>query len=147
MQRASQNDRVESKAEVSSTSSEILPGPHVSPQVKGEPISRSTPTSSKSSEHLLNLVELMDEIASLKAVDDGRGALEIVEARLNDLIELADGEVIRDTEWKPDRQRAVKVEPSIQDTPTLLSSRRSGLIVNGRIIRKQEVVLSQPETK
>lgn len=95
--------------------------------------------------HLLDLVDLLDEIEDIKqSGGDNAGGLGVVEARLADLIELSDGEIISDTEWRPDRQRAVAVEQGTTGVPQVLASRRSGLAVGGRIVRKQEVVLSRP---
>ncbi|HRQ87907.1 MAG TPA: hypothetical protein PLA50_03870 [Bacteroidia bacterium] len=97
--------------------------------------------------HLLNLVDLLDEIEGMrKSGGDQSGGLGVVESRLADLIELSDGEIIRDTEWQPDRQRAVEVVSASEGAPRVLSSRKSGLAVGGRIVRKQEVVLSKTES-
>ncbi len=107
------------------------------------------PTRQKShelDEHLLNLVDLLDEIEGMKrSGGDQSGGLGVVESRLSVLIELSDGEIIRDTEWQPDRQRAVEVVPASEGTPRILASRKSGLAVGDRIVRKQEVVLSKTE--
>jgi len=99
-------------------------------------------------QHLLNLVDLLDEIEILKKASDGNSKdLEIVQSRLSDLIELSDGEIIRDKEWQPKRQRVVEEVPGSSATPEILSSRQSGLAINGRIVRKQQIILSKPTSK
>ncbi|MCB1204419.1 MAG: hypothetical protein KDN18_09180 [Verrucomicrobiae bacterium] len=51
--------------------------------------------------------------------------------------------MIRDSTWNPERQRAVAVsgEVSADGTHVIGSSRASGLCVEGRVVRKQEVTL------
>lgn len=110
------------------------------------PIARVSST--ETDRHLLNLVDLLDEIALMKLAPSGTSkSLDIVESRLSDLIELSDGEIIRDTEWQPQRQRPVEVVQGASSKTTFVSSRRSGLAINGRIVRKQEVVISKQQTK
>jgi hypothetical protein len=94
--------------------------------------------------HLLNLVDLLDEVVLLKkASSTGEQSLEIVESRIQDLILLSDGEIIRDLVWNPDRQRAVEVIKGENPGITLLSSRSSGLIIKGRVVKKEEVVIEK----
>jgi len=105
-------------------------------------------SSTETDQHLLNLVDLLDEIALLKQGPGGVcQSLDIVESRLFDLIAMSDGEIIRDLGWQPERQRAVEVVPGQSRIPTFLSSRRSGLAVHDRIVRKQDVVISKSQTK
>ena len=72
--------------------------------------------------------------------------LALLQGRLEDNIALADGELIRETMWQPALQRAVKVEPAehCQTEVRVLRARATGLKQHGRLIRKQEVVISQP---
>jgi hypothetical protein len=99
-------------------------------------------------EMLLGMVDLLDEIDALQPEADAeqRKALAHVAGRLRDQIELAQGEVIQEQAWNPALQRAVKVEPAStgQREPRLLESFASGLKYKGRIVRKQEVKISQP---
>jgi hypothetical protein len=78
-----------------------------------------------------------------KASSTGEQSLEIVESRIQDLILLSDGEIIRDLVWNPDRQRAVEVIKGENPGITLLSSRSSGLIIKGRVVKKEEVVIEK----
>lgn len=108
---------------------------------------QSTPTAQVSLEldrYFLDIVDLLDEIGEMKKVDEkGSKMLEIIESRLITLIKLSDGDLIRDLDWQPDLQRAVEVMPGSHNPPKILSTRRSGLTVSGRVVRKQEVVLSK----
>ena len=102
------------------------------------------PLSPNEDRHLLNLVDLLDEVGLLKKASSmGEQTLEIVESRIQDLILLSDGEIIRDAVWNPDRQRAVEVIMGENPGITLLSSRSSGLIIKGRVVKKEEVVIEK----
>jgi len=112
------------------------------------PTPKRRDSSAETDQHLLNLVDLLDEIALMKQAPAGTSkSLDIVESRLSDLIALSDGEIIRDTDWQPQRQRPVEVVPGHSTEETFVSSRRSGLAINGRVVRKQEVVISKQQTK
>jgi hypothetical protein len=99
---------------------------------------------------MIGLVDLIDEIELIKTRSDGVNSetLSMVQSRLQDKIELAGGYLIRETVWNPSHQRAVKVEPGVSDQAETVfqQSISTGLMHNGRIIRKQEVVISQPKT-
>jgi len=97
---------------------------------------------------LLGMVEVIDEIELMKseAPPETIRSLALIQGRLEDKITLAEGELIRETQWQPALQRAVKVEPAEagQTEARVLRSRATGLKHRGRMIRKQEVVISQP---
>ena len=97
---------------------------------------------------ILAVVDTIDEIELMKSnstVEAARG-LALVQGRLEDNVELADGELIREKLWQPDLQRATKVEPTElgQTEIRVLRTRATGLKHQGRMIRKQEVVISRP---
>ncbi len=97
---------------------------------------------------MLGVVDAIDEIELMKsaATVEVTPNLALVQGRLEDHIALADGELIRETMWQPALQRAVKVEPAEhgQTEVRVLRSRATGLKHQGRLLRKQEVVISQP---
>lgn len=96
---------------------------------------------------MLGVVDAIDEIDLMKVATPAEStALCLIQERLRDLIELSGGELIRETSWQPEVQRAVKVEPaeSGQSEIRYLQSRSTGLKHADRIIRKQEVTVSQP---
>ena len=95
-------------------------------------------------QHLLNLVDLLDEISLMeRSLLEESKPLKIVESRLKDLIALSDGLVIQESEWNPSRQRAVEIASTNSRKTEIVSSRSSGLEINGRIVRKEEVVISK----
>jgi molecular chaperone GrpE (heat shock protein) len=98
---------------------------------------------------LLGIVDVIDEIELMKtsAAAAEHGGLSAVQDRLRDLVELSGGELIRETSWQPTLQRAVKVEPAEpgQTDVRHLQTLATGLRHAGRIIRKQEVIISQPK--
>jgi hypothetical protein len=106
------------------------------------------PTSSSDGyKHLLNLVDLLDEVVLLKKTSPTDvPSLAIIEARITDLIVLSDGEIIRDTVWNPERQRAVKVVNGEGLGITIISSRSSGLTIKGRVVKKEEVIIAKAVT-
>ena len=97
---------------------------------------------------MLGVVDAIDEIELMKSDSTAEAArgLALVQGRLEDKITLADGELIREKLWRPALQRAVKVEPAEhgQIEVRVLRARATGLKHQGRMIRKQEVVISQP---
>ena len=99
---------------------------------------------------MLSIVDAMDEIKLMKtrATSAEQDCLVAIQDRLRDLIELSGGELIRETSWQPALQRAVKVEPAEpgQTDVRYLQTRATGLKHTGRIIRKQEVIISQPKS-
>jgi hypothetical protein len=109
---------------------------------------RGVSTDQLMNQHLLNLVDLLDMVAGMKSMiardSSSLKPLEVVESRLSDMITLSGGEVIRDADWNPARQRAVRVMVEETSAPKILSSQRLGLLVGGRIVRKQEVFLIKP---
>jgi len=95
-------------------------------------------------QYLLNLVDLLDEISLIRSsLREESKPLNIVESRLKDLITLSDGIIIKETEWNPDRQRAVKIVSTTAAKVEIITSYCSGLEVNGKIVRKEAVVLSR----
>jgi hypothetical protein len=106
-----------------------------------------TPPDSSSRSILLNLVDLYDEFQGLQhtRVSGGEIATMICD-RLRDLIELEDGQIIDKPDSDPKFQRVVEVRPTSESLSKVLSVRQSGLVLAGRIIRKQEVVTSKPNT-
>jgi hypothetical protein len=91
------------------------------------------------------VVDAIDGIGVMKAgagADGGRG-LALIQGRLEDNITLVDGELIRETQWQPAVQRAVKVESAEtgQTESRVLRARTTGLKHGGRLIRTQEVVI------
>ena len=99
---------------------------------------------------MLGMVDAIDEIELRKkhATLGSDDVLSAIQGRLQDLIELSDGELIQEKSWQPTMQRAVKVEPaeSGQTDVRYLQTRATGLKHAGRIIRKQEVIISQPKS-
>lgn len=99
---------------------------------------------------MLGMVDAIDEIELRKkhATPGSDDVLSAIQGRLQDLIELSDGELIQEKSWQPTMQRAVKVEPaeSGQTDVRFLQTRATGLKHAGRIIRKQEVIISQPKS-
>ena len=97
---------------------------------------------------MLGIIDAIDEIELMKSdsPEEASRGLALVQGRLEDRITLANGELIRETMWQPALQRAVKVEPAEQGQTEVrvLRSRATGLKHQGRLIRKQEVVISQP---
>ena len=118
------------------TSSPLLPAESAEPDAAFLPM-------------LLGIVDAIDEIELMKtrAASAEHSGLSAVQDRLSDLVELSGGELIRGTSWQPSLQRAVKVEPAEpgQTDVRYLQTRATGLKHTGRIIRKQEVIISQPK--
>lgn len=98
---------------------------------------------------LLGIVDAIDEIElmRIRASPAEHGGLSAIQNRLRDLIELSGGELIRETTWQPAIQKAIKVESaeSGQTEIRIVQTRATGLKHAGRIIRKQEVVISRPK--
>ena len=113
------------------------------------PFRESSESPAESIQLLLGIVDAIDEMELMKmrvtSAEDG--GLLAIQDRLRDLIELSGGELIRETSWQPALQRAVKVEPaeSGQTEVRVLQTLATGLKHAGRIIRKQEVIISQPK--
>ena len=124
------------------------PPASVQPIVTPKPPSKPEPPA-EFLQLLLGLVDAIDEIELRKkhAISGSDDALSATQGRLQDLIELSDGELIQEKSWQPTMQRAVKVEPaeSGQTEVRYLQTRATGLKHAGRIIRKQEVIISQPK--
>jgi hypothetical protein len=95
---------------------------------------------------LLFLVDLLDEMDALPfSTSGGVAEMALIRSRLEDRILLDEGEIIRDHHWDPNRQRAVQVEEGATDgdwAPGVVP-RRSGLLLGGRVVRKQEVALER----
>ncbi len=97
-------------------------------------------------EWALMAIDLYDELnLMLKSYskEDEEYMNVIIHILLNSLKE-KDCELIDDDVWEPTRQRAIKVEKNRPEgePPVILSKGRSGLILNGRLIRKQEVTIN-----
>ena len=122
-----------------------LPSPALQPLA---PKSESSGQAPQFDHFMLSVVDVIDEIELMKAnsTPEAGGGLELVQSRLENNVELAGGDLIREKAWQPDLQRAVKVETAEpgQSDVRLVRTRRSGLKHQGRLIRKQEVVISQP---
>ena len=97
---------------------------------------------------LLDLVDLADDMADLKSRATAGLVQEysFLEGRLFDIFEKHNGQILRSSDWDPDTQRAIKVEPAADEHAEIrvLRTGASGLRVGNRIVRKQEVVLSKP---
>ena len=97
---------------------------------------------------MLGIIDAIDEIQLMKSASPAEASrgLALIQGRLEDRITLANGELIRETIWNPAVQRAVKMEPPSagQTDVRVLGTRATGLKHQGRVIRKQEVVISQP---
>ena len=110
-------------------------------------LQRSTPEP-QLDQFMLGAVDMIDEIELMKSGSNSEAArsLALVRGRLEDNIALAGGELIHENVWQPALQRAVKVEPVEpgQTDVRVLRTRATGLKLRGRLIRKQEVVISQP---
>jgi len=107
-----------------------------------------TPARHDSGDFMLSVVDIIDEIELMKS---GQGAALVphlmhIQSRLRDKIELQDGELIAQNTWDSTVQRAVKAEPGHPGQTDILfvSSRATGLKHKGKIIRKQEVIVSKP---
>ncbi|MBI4639788.1 MAG: hypothetical protein HY731_03795 [Candidatus Tectomicrobia bacterium] len=95
----------------------------------------------------LELVDLLDDVKRMRnGVAQKAEALDIVIQRLCQLIEFNGGTIINLSEWNPDLQRAVAVEkPEKGQKPRqIVRKGSSGLKIGERIIRKQEVVITEP---
>ena len=96
---------------------------------------------------LFRLADLHDEFLALKAAgpegDDDLASHAC--QRIADQLLLSDAELIRDESWNPERQRAVEVKAGPDGEPgtIIVSTRASGLALNGTILRKQEVVIQR----
>ncbi len=137
----------EAKAEAAP---EIIAVPEKEPVVSVPAPERSPGGGSAESPQLmLGIVDAIDEVELMKkrASPAEQAGLVAVQDRLRDLVELSGGEIIHETSWKPALQRAVKVEPaeSGQTAARYVKTLSSGLKHAGRIIRKQDVVISQPK--
>jgi hypothetical protein len=119
------------------------------PLPTGSPSSELIESPTESPQLMLGIVDVVDEIELMKSRASAaeQGSLSAIHDRLRDLVELSGGELIRETSWQPALQRAVKVEPAEpgQTDVRYLQTRATGLKHAGRIIRKQEVVVSQPK--
>lgn len=97
---------------------------------------------------MLSVVDIFDEIELMKTRLDATFAshLTYLQSRLRDKIEMLDGQLIIGNTWDPAIQRPVRAEPSLpgQTEIRFVCSRSTGLKHNGKIIRKQEVVVSKP---
>lgn len=112
------------------------------------PRSPEPQASSEADRHLLHLVDLLDELEIMgKSGKADIETLDIVKSRISDLITLSDGEIIKDKRWDPDRQRAIEVVTGSGSEAIVLESRRSGLTIGTRIVRKQEIILSKSNSK
>ena len=137
----------------STRGSEFQPGSAASLQAEllptASPSLESIESPTESPQLMLGIVDVIDEIDLIKARASAaeQGGLSAIQDRLRDLVELSGGELIRETSWQPTLQRAVKVEPaeSGQTEALYLQTRATGLKHAGRIIRKQEVIISQPK--
>ncbi len=105
------------------------------------------PPDSSNKSIFLSLVDVYDEFQGLKhtTVSGGEIATMICD-RIRDLIELEDGEILDKPDSDPKFQRVVEVRPSSESSSKVLSVRQSGLVLAGKIVRKQEVVTSKPTT-
>lgn len=97
---------------------------------------------------MLAMVDLIDEIELMKRDGPAESvrSLVLIQGRLEDSVSLGEGTLVRETTWHPALQRAVKVEPPKpgQSEVQVLRARATGLKHRGRLIRKQEVIISQP---
>jgi len=134
--------------------SPTLPERHDSDHESTRQDSRSEPptfergaTEVQFDEFMLAVVDTIDEIELIKAdaTSETARCLALLQARLQDTITLANGELIRETRWQPTLQRAVKMEPAEagQTDVRVLRTRATGLKHGTRMLRKQEVVISQ----
>ena len=122
-----------------------LPSPVLQPIA---PTSESSGQAPQFDRFMLSVVDVIDEIELMTAnsTPEVCRSLDLVQSRLENNVELAGGELIREKAWQSALQRAVKVETAEpgQTDVRLLRCRAMGLKHRGRLIRKQDVVISQP---
>lgn len=126
------------------------PGGAQSARPSQEPAVSNLDESVRATKILLDVVDLLDEVERVaKGPAPKTAAMDFVSERLKSLIETYGGTLIRLPEWDPQLQRAVAVEnPSnAKGTNRILRCGASGLRMGDRIIRKQEVVLTDSTTR
>lgn len=149
MRRSSESNAI-SKAEAAiATKAEATPSMPLDTPATPLPHTQSTESSGEFLQLMLGIVDAVDEIELMKSRASAAEQVSqsAIQERLRDLIELSGGELICETSWNSAVQRAVKVEPaeSGQIEVRFLQTRSTGLKHAGRIIRKQEVIISQPK--
>ena len=139
----------------SSPPSEASPSPSESPAqgaTETAPAQSSWRSGSDSElcQFMLGVIDSIDEMELKKRrLPASEQAIVLaMQERLCDLIGLAEGEVIQETVWRPELQRAVSISPgsSDQKDTQIITSIQSGLRHRGRIIRKQDVHISKPQS-
>jgi hypothetical protein len=107
-----------------------------------DPEIRDASSSVDADQLLLAIVDLWDEFNEVPT--DGpstNDVLSLIKERLATQIEINGGEIIRGSTWEPSKQRAIG-PPQSNLGNVVVSTKKSGLIVHGRLVRKQEVLLS-----
>ncbi len=98
----------------------------------------------------IGIVELLDELSWMSASYSAHDAKIIreLDEELRSLLNVADCSLIDDDHWNPERQRAVSMPRDVPwETALQIEKKgRSGLIVKGKLIRKQEVYLNISQT-
>ena len=92
----------------------------------------------------LDLVLLVDELTiAIDANEASAKHLTFVRERILQILEMHQVEVIKETTWNPDRQRAVKVDPSNLKLENAVWSATisSGVAIGGKLVKKQAVAL------
>ncbi len=99
----------------------------------------------------LGVIDLVDEIVYMEKsyTEAEKTLMEELTQSLRDNLKSRECEVIDVDEWTPAKQRAIKVNRVLPSGSPYKIVRKgaSGLIVRGRLIRKQEVIVDIPEDK
>ena len=98
---------------------------------------------------LLGLVDILDDLERMSSHVDGpsEDALDFLRDKLEQLIAVHGGEIIRRDTWTPELQRAIARECAGPGQPEneIIRTGSSGLRMGDKLIRKQEVVLARGE--
>lgn len=90
-------------------------------------------------------VDFYDELASVKeiALEEDLPGLDSLGNELERVFRGMGVEILRSSSWNPEMQRAVAVEKTLEThtAPVVKEQGASGVRVDGRLVRKQEVVL------